>query len=168
LHILLILPGRSSTGLAGVGGIWFAQLKGNGHLTNKVKIMKSTSALSNGTRLAYLSAGLAILLAGCASPDEQSFNEQFRDNLPTNPQYYIKDEGDRHFTIVVQQGSPSTLPNRVIDQKKAATTVAETETRRLGWDKWHLDYISERDQGWMHIVVARVTREVYQGSGGSN
>jgi hypothetical protein len=127
--------------------------------------MKNLMILGGTARKIYFGAGLAtLLLAGCATPDEYSFNQQFQDNLPTDPKYYIKDEGDRHFTVVVHQGSPSTQPSRVIDQKTAATMVARSEAHRLGWDKWHLDYISERDQGWMHIVVGRVTREVYEGA----
>jgi len=119
--------------------------------------------VTSNTTLGLLSmgAGLALFLSGCSTPDAYSYNEEYHENLLTRPQYYIKDERDRHFTIVVQQGTPSTEANRVTDLKTAATQVATTEAQRLGWDKWHLDYIQERDQGWMHIVIAKVTREVY-------
>ena len=108
-------------------------------------------------------SGVIILGGGCSTPDEYSFNQEFRENLLTQPKYYIEDEDDHHFKIVVHQGVPSTESNRVIDQKQAATEVARTEALRLGWEKWHLDYIQERDQGWMHVVVAKVTREIYVG-----
>ena len=120
------------------------------------------SIISNTTLgLLSMAAGLFVFLSGCSTPDEYSYNEQFHENLLTQPKYYVKDEDDRHFKIVVHQGSPSTESNRVIDQKEAATNVARAEAKRLGWDKWHLDYIQERDQGWMHVVIAKVTREVY-------
>jgi hypothetical protein len=108
-----------------------------------------------------IGTGLFVFLSGCSTPDEYSYNEQFHENLLTQPKYYIKDEGDRHFSVVVHQGTPSTEPNRVIDQKEAATGIARAEARRLGWEKWHLDYIQERNEGWMHVVVAKVTRDVY-------
>ena len=120
------------------------------------------SIISNTTLgLLSMGTGLFVFLSGCSTPDEYSYNEQFHENLLTQPKYYVKDEDDQHFKIVVHQGSPSTESNRVIDQKEAATNVARAEAKRLGWDKWHLDYIQERDQGWMHVVIAKVTREVY-------
>jgi hypothetical protein len=48
---------------------------------------------------------------------------------------------------------------RVIYVKQVASTVAESEAKRRGWPNWNLDYIQERDQGWMHIVIADVTRK---------
>ena len=33
------------------------------------------------------------------------------------------------------------------------------EAKRRGWQNWNLDYIQERDKGWMHIVIADVTRK---------
>ena len=109
--------------------------------------------------LPVLAAVLVLAGAGCASPDQHSFNQDFNDHLPVNPTYYIHDEDANRFLITVNQGSPSTEPERVIDLKQAATTVAKSECQRLGWDKWEIDYIQERDQGWMHIVIAKVTRE---------
>jgi hypothetical protein len=123
--------------------------------------MKNSITSNTTLGLLAMGAGILVLFSGCSTPDQYSYNEEYHENLLTRPQYYIKDEGDRHFTIVVHQGSPSTEANRVTDLKQAATQVANTETARLGWDKWHLDYIQERDQGWMHIVIAKVTREVY-------
>jgi hypothetical protein len=108
-----------------------------------------------------MSAGVVVLFSGCSSPETHSFNKDYGDNLVTRPNYYIKDENVEagHFIIVVEQGAPSTGDERVVDAKKAATTVANSETARLGWSKWHMDYIQERDQGWMHVVKAKVTRE---------
>jgi hypothetical protein len=48
---------------------------------------------------------------------------------------------------------------RVVYVKEVASTVAATEAKRRGWQNWNLDYIQERDQGWMHIVIADVTRK---------
>jgi hypothetical protein len=126
-----------------------------------ILVMKNSIASRATLGLLSAGAGLVVLFSGCSTPNEYSYNEEFHENLLTQPKYYIKDEDDRHFKIVVHQGSPSTEANRVIDQKQAATAVARAEAQRLGWDKWHLDYIQERDQGWMHVVIAKVTREVY-------
>jgi hypothetical protein len=104
-------------------------------------------------------AAAAVLFSGCASPEQRSFNSDFNDHLPVNPTYYIHDEDSNRFLITVNQGTPSTGAERVINVKEAATTVATAECKKLGWDKWHLDYIQERNQGWMHIVIAQVTRE---------
>lgn len=108
---------------------------------------------------ASLAAAVALLLNGCATANEYSFNDQFGEHLPTDPKYYIKDEDDAHFIIVAHQGSPATGAERIMDVKEAATKVAAAEAQRLGWQKWDLNYIQERDQGWMHRVVAKVTHE---------
>ena len=60
--------------------------------------------------------------------------------------------------VTVQQGSPLPGPQRIIYVKEAATTIADAECKRRGWQEWKLDYIQERDQGWMHVVIAEVTR----------
>ena len=124
--------------------------------------MKNSNVFSAALlSLMSMTAGLVILLSGCSTPELHSFNQDYSDNLVTNPKYYIKDENldAGHFTIVVQQGLPTTGDERVVDVKKAATTVANSETARLGWTKWHMDYIKETNEGWMHVVVAKVTRE---------
>jgi hypothetical protein len=123
--------------------------------------MKNSMISTTTLGLLSMGAGAMVFFTGCSTPSEYSYNEEYHENLLTRPKYYIKDEGDRHFTIVVHQGSPSNEANRVTDLKQTATQVANSETVRLGWEKWHLDYIQERDQGWMHIVIAQVTREVY-------
>jgi hypothetical protein len=130
-------------------------------MTTKASGMKNSITLNTTKLMAMSAVALATLLSGCATPTDYSYNEQFRENLPTRPRYYVKDEDSKHFTIVVHQGSPSTQASRVSDLKECATQVANAETKRLGWEKWHLDYIQERDQGWMHIVIGKVTREVY-------
>jgi hypothetical protein len=48
---------------------------------------------------------------------------------------------------------------RIIYVKDAASAIAQSEARRRGWQNWTLDYIQERDQGWMHIIIANVTRK---------
>jgi hypothetical protein len=109
--------------------------------------------------LLSINVAVAVLFSGCASPEEHSFNQDFNDNLPVNPMYYIHDEDANCFFVTVHQGTPSTGAERVINVKVAATAVAEKECHRLGWKKWDLNYIQERNQGWMHIVIAKVTRE---------
>jgi hypothetical protein len=110
-------------------------------------------------RLLLLNATLAILTAGCATHNERSYNQDFNQNLPSSPKYAIENVDDTHFRIIVHQGSPLEGTQRVIYMKEAASAVAETEARHRGWQNWKLDFIQERDQGWMHIIIANVTRE---------
>jgi len=111
--------------------------------------------------LLAINATVAALLSGCASPQEHSFNSDFGEALPIRPMYYIHDETAQHFRITVNQGTPSTGAERVLNIKEAASTIAKAESQRLGWEKWQLNYIREDNQGWMHVVVAEVTREKY-------
>jgi hypothetical protein len=97
-----------------------------------------------------------VFAAGCATEEEQSFNQNYNQNLPTSPKYIVKDVSDDEFKVEVHQGSPEPGPDRVTYVKQAASVVARDEARRRGWGDWQLDYIDERDQGWMHIVVAEV------------
>ncbi len=48
---------------------------------------------------------------------------------------------------------------RIIFVKQVASTVAATEAKRRGWQNWDLNYIQDRDQGWMRIVIVEVTRK---------
>lgn len=124
--------------------------------------MKNLAALRLGSCLIPVSvAATAIFLSGCATPDEHSFNTDYGQFLVTAPKYYIEDESDDHFKIVVHQGKPSEGAERVLDVKSAATDIAKSEALRLGWERWQLNYIQEKDQGWMHVVVAKVRREPY-------
>ena len=108
--------------------------------------------------LSVSAAGL-LLPGGCAAPQEHSFNSDFKETFPTQPQYLIEDKDADHFTITVHQGVPSTGAEHYIDVKKAASTIAKAESQKRGWEKWQLNYIQERNQGWMRVVVAEVTRE---------
>jgi hypothetical protein len=110
-------------------------------------------------RLLLLNAALAALATGCATQNERSYNQDFNQNLPTSPKYVIGNIDDSHFKITVHQGSALPGTQRIIYVKVAASAVAEAEARRRGWQNWNLDYIQERDQGWMHIVIADVTRK---------
>jgi hypothetical protein len=123
--------------------------------------MKNTIQLRWTPWLLAINAAIAVLAAGCAAPEQHSFNHDFGEQLPVNPMYYIHDEDATHFRITVHQSTPSAGTERVINVKNAASTIAKAESQRLGWEKWQLDYIREYDQGWMHIVVAEVTREKY-------
>ncbi|MFZ0828035.1 MAG: hypothetical protein WAO02_11490 [Verrucomicrobiia bacterium] len=110
-------------------------------------------------RLLSLNVAFLVLTAGCATHHERSFNQDFNQNLPASPNYIIENIDDSHFQVTVRQGSPLPGTQRVIYVKQVASTVAATEARRRGWHNWNLDYIQERDQGWMHIVIADVTRK---------
>ena len=111
--------------------------------------------------LLSFSAAIALLAGGCATPEEHSFNHDFGETLPAKPMYYIQDEDDKHFKITVHQGTPLTGAERAINVKEAVATVAKAECQRLGWKKWKMNYVSERDQGWMHVIIAKVVREEY-------
>jgi hypothetical protein len=100
-----------------------------------------------------------VLAAGCATHNERSYNQDFNQNLPTSPKYTIANVDDTHFQVTVHQGSPLPGTQRIIYVKEVASTVAATEARHRGWQNWNLDYIQDRDQGWMHIVIANVTRK---------
>ncbi len=108
--------------------------------------------------LAISAAAIAVLFTGCATPAEHSFNDDFGENLPTQPKYYIQSEDAGRFTIKVHQGTPSAGAERLLDVKQAATAIAQAEARRRGWERWQLNYIQEQNQGWMHIVIAEVMR----------
>jgi hypothetical protein len=110
-------------------------------------------------RLLLLNATLVVLAAGCATHQERSYNKDFNQNLPTSPKYFIENVDDTHFRVTVHQGSPMPGTQRIVFVKQVASTVAEDEAKRKGWQKWDLNYIQERDQGWMHIVIADVTRK---------
>jgi hypothetical protein len=106
-----------------------------------------------------VNAALMVLVAGCATHDERSYNQDFNQNLPTSPKYTIDNVDDTHFKVTVYQGSPFEGPQRIIYVKEVASTVAESEAKRRGWPNWDLNYIQDRDQGWMHIVIADVARK---------
>ena len=110
-------------------------------------------------RFLLLNATLVLLAAGCATQDERSFNQDYNQNLPTSPNYSIENINDTHFKVTVHQGSPSPGTQRIIYVKEVASTVAGTEAKRRGWQNWDLGYIQDRDQGWMHVVIADVTRK---------
>lgn len=118
-----------------------------------------TNPLRRTLRLLLLNAAFAVLAAGCATHNMKSYNQDFHQNLPTSPNYAIENVNDTHFQVTVHQGSPLAGMERIIYVKDVASTVAATEAKRRGWQNWNLDYIQERDQGWMHIVIADVTRK---------
>ena len=118
-----------------------------------------TNQLRRTLQLLLLNVTLVVLAAGCATHNERSYNQDFNQNLPTSPKYTIENVDDTHFQVVVHQGSPLPGTQRVIYVKEVASAVAGTEAKRRGWQNWDLGYIQERDQGWMHIVIADVTRK---------
>jgi len=118
-----------------------------------------TNLLHRTFQLLLLNATLVALAAGCASHDERSYNQDFNQNLPTSPNYTIENVDDTHFRVIVHQGSPLPGTQRIIYVKEVAATVAATEAKHRDWQNWNLDYIQERDKGWMHVVIAEVTRK---------
>ena len=118
-----------------------------------------TNQLRWTLRLLLLNATLLVLAVGCATPNEKSYNQEFNQNLPTSPKYTIENVNDTCFKVEVHQGSPLPGPDRIIYVKQVASTVAATEAKNRGWKNWDLNYIQERDQGWMHVVIADVTRK---------
>jgi hypothetical protein len=117
--------------------------------------------LANSWCQAISAAAVVVMLTGCASAPEHSFNDDFGGSLTTQPKYSIQNEDAEHFTITVHQGTPSTGAQRLLDVKQAATIIADAEARRRGWERWQLNYIQEKNQGWMHVVIGEVTREKY-------
>ncbi len=110
-------------------------------------------------RCLLLPVTLALFGAGCATHEQHSFNQDFNQNLPAAPNYYIEDVDATHFKVTVSQGSPAQGPDRIIYVKQAATAVAADEAKRRDWSAWDLNYIQDRDRGWMREVVAEVTRK---------
>ena len=68
-------------------------------------------------------------------------------------------DDDNHFQVTVYQGTALAGTDRIIFVKQAATNVAASEAKRRGWPNWDLEYTSENDRGWMHVVIAEVTRK---------
>ena len=122
-----------------------------------------TNQLHWTLRLLLLNAALVaifmVFATGCATPNEKSYNQEFNQNIPTSPKYTIENVNDTDFHVEVHQGSPLDGNARIIYVKKVASAVAENEAKNRGWQNWDLNYIQERDQGWMHIVIADVTRK---------
>jgi hypothetical protein len=106
-----------------------------------------------------LSATIVLLAAGCATPTK-SFNDDYNQNFPPKPNYAIDNVDDTHFKVRVLQGTPMPEQHAVAVEymKTAASTIANSEGKRRGWEEWQLNYIQERDQGWMHELVAEVIR----------
>jgi hypothetical protein len=128
-----------------------------------IRFMKTHLARANWQirlqRLVMLSVVLVMAGAGCATHDERSYNEDFGQSLPAAPKYAIENIDDDRFKLVLHQGTPDAGPGRVSDMKSAAPIIAQAEARRRGWVNWQLDYIQERDQGWMHVLIAIITRK---------
>jgi len=118
--------------------------------------MKTQRAIPLFGGLLFIAA-IALFGAGCATPKEHSFNQDFNQSLSTAPMYFVQDGGQDRFYVTVQQGKPVAGQAKIIDLKRAASTIAENECQRRGWKAWDLGYVMERDQGWMHIVKAAVT-----------
>ena len=109
-------------------------------------------------RLLLLNATLVLLATGCATTN-RSFNQDFNQNLPTSPNYAIENVNDTDFHVIVHQGTALKGSDRVIYVKQVASAVAASEAKNRGWENYDLNYVQEYDQGWMHVVVADITRK---------
>ena len=109
---------------------------------------------------ALLSVTLMLLVPGCATPTN-SFNHDYNENFPPQPNYAIDKMDDTHFKIRLFQGvtTPEQRPVTVNYMKKAVWIIANDEAKRRGWQQWEVNYIDERDQGWMHVLIAVVIRD---------
>lgn len=110
-------------------------------------------------RLLFFNAAVLVLVSGCATQQMRSFNQDYGQNFPSSPDYAVKNVNDNEFKIILHQGTPMSGSGRVIYMKRAASAVAKTEAQHRGWQNWNLNYIQERDQGWMHVLIAVVTRK---------
>jgi hypothetical protein len=109
--------------------------------------------------LLTLNTAVLIAVAGCATHEERSFNQDYNQGLSTAPKYYIENVDADHFKVIVHQGAPTTEAQSTLDLKKVASIVAATEARRQGWPNWELNYIQQGHKGWMHEVTAIVARK---------
>lgn len=121
--------------------------------------MKSQGIVST-IRALGLASVAALLAAGCVSRTQHSFNQDYNQYLASAPTYAIENINDNSFKVVVDQGSPTTSgPQRIVEMKGAVSAVAATEAKRRGWQNWDMNFITDRDQGWMHIYIAVVTKK---------
>jgi hypothetical protein len=118
-----------------------------------------TNCLRWTLRLLLLNVALAILATGCATPAMHSYNQDFNQDLRTAPNYAIADQDDNHFQVTVCQGREMVGMERIIHVKQAARMVAASEAKHRGWSDFDLNYTQEYDHGWMHVVVAEITRQ---------
>ena len=118
-----------------------------------------TTRFPSALRLWFFNAAVLALAAGCISNTDHSYNQDFNQHLASAPNYAIENINDTSFKLVVHQGSPLRGPQRIVESKQAAAAVAETEAKRRGWQSWDLNFIQNRDQGWMHIYVGVVTKK---------
>ena len=120
--------------------------------------MKTIQSLQLFRCLLFTTA-LAVFSSGCATHEEHSFNNDFNQQLPTAPMYYVEDVNTNHFTVTVLQGKPMASEERILHVKRAASAVAETEAKRRGWENWQLEYVRQGSQGWMFTAKADVVRK---------
>ncbi|HEV2456064.1 MAG TPA: hypothetical protein VGY98_17505 [Verrucomicrobiae bacterium] len=117
-----------------------------------------TDLLRRPLRILIVNAAFLFLAAGCAT-NMRSYNQDYGQNLPVAPKYTVANIDDTRFKITVHQGAPSSGPDHIVYLKEATAAIAQNEATHRGWKSWRVDYIQERDQGWMHILIADVTRE---------
>ena len=121
--------------------------------------MNKTNQLVRMLGLLSINAAVAVFFSGCASPEVHNYNADYNEHLLTQPVYFIENKTSSSYTITVKEGTPSSGPERVTDVKSAASSIAQGECKKLGWEKWDLNYIEDHNRGWMHVVVAKVTRK---------
>jgi len=117
-----------------------------------------TNLFRRPLHILILNAAVVLLAVGCAT-SMRSYNQDYGQDLPVAPKYSIANIDDTRFKITVHQGEPASGPDRIVYLKEATAAIAQNEATHRGWKLWRVDYIQERDQGWMHILIANVTRE---------
>ena len=96
---------------------------------------------------------------GCATPQEYSYNQDFNQSLTSEPKYRVTSVSDSKFKIYVHQGKMVSGEARTIDSREAASVIAKSEAQKRGWESWDMNFIREANDGWMHVIVAEVTRK---------
>ena len=98
--------------------------------------MKKTFPFRFAPWLLAVNAAIVILLGGCATQEEHSYNTDFGETLPAQPMYAIKDETDQHFTIRLHQGVPPAIgmtPGEARSEPPPADASPAAGIRAMSW-----------------------------------
>jgi hypothetical protein len=106
-----------------------------------------------------LAAATMLFGSGCATQQENSYNDDYNQSLTSAPKYLVSSGDDNKFKINIHQGTMVSGEARVLDIREAASTIAKNEAMKRGWENWDLNFIREANEGWMRVVVAEVTRK---------
>lgn len=101
--------------------------------------MKTFKPVSGFTIL----AAALLLIAGCATPTTNSYNDDFNQNLPAAPRYRIKDISEHKFKIYLNQSKLVGDEARVQNIREAASVIAKNEALQRNWENWDMNFIQE-------------------------